>query len=81
MVGKCTNYVYNEYLDQLRASVDGILIIVEKPDALKPLLKILSNSANVQKAPFVVYIIFVGLKLWELPKTDSLKIIIMQEAT
>lgn len=70
-----------EHLGQVHSSVDGILILVEKPEALKPLLKILSNSANSQKSPFVIYIISVGLKLWDFPRSDNLKIIVMQEAT
>lgn len=70
-----------EYLGQVHTPIDGILIIVEKPDALKPLLKILSNSANSQRSPIAMYIISVGLKLWDLPRSDSLKIIVMQEAT
>lgn len=69
------------YLGQIHTTVDGILIIVEKPEALKPLLKILSNSANSQRSPLVIYIISVGLKLWDFPRSDSLKIIVMQEAT
>jgi len=69
------------YLGQVHTTVDGILIIVEKPEALKPLLKILSNSANSQRSPLVIYIISVGLKLWDFPRSDSLKIIVMQEAT
>lgn len=62
------------------AEIDGVLLIVEKPEALRHFLKILSDSANVQKS-YVVYIIFVGLKLWELPKSNSLKMVVMQEAT
>lgn len=65
----------------MHSAIDGILVIVEKPEALKPLLHILSNSANVQRPSFVVYIISVGLKLWELPSSDILKMIVMQEAT
>jgi DNA topoisomerase IA len=61
--------------------MDGVLVIVEKPEAIKSLVKILSNSATVQRPPFVMYIITVGLKLWELPRSDYLKIIVMQEAT
>ncbi|XP_025206748.1 uncharacterized protein LOC112602728 [Melanaphis sacchari] len=74
--------IYKEIVEsQVHSSVDGILILVEKPEALKPLLKILSNSANSQKCPFVIYIISVGLKLWDFPRSDSMKIIFMQEAT
>uniref|UniRef100_A0A2S2NB83 Receptor ligand binding region domain-containing protein n=1 Tax=Schizaphis graminum TaxID=13262 RepID=A0A2S2NB83_SCHGA len=74
--------VYKEIIEsQVHSSVDGILILVEKPEALKPLLKILSNNVNSQKSPFVIYIISVGLKLWDFPRSDSLKIIVMQEAT
>lgn len=68
-------------LDQEHKSVDGILVIVEKPEALKFLLKIISNSVKIKRPPFVVYIITVGLKLWELPKSDYLNMIVMQEST
>ncbi|XP_022172162.1 uncharacterized protein LOC111034998 [Myzus persicae] len=74
--------VYKEIIEsQVQSSIDGILIIVEKPEALKPMLKILSNSANSQRSPIVIYIISVGLKLWDFPRSDSLKMIVMQEAT
>lgn len=73
------SYIYHEYLDQENVAIDGVLLIIENPEALKPLLKILSNNDNVQK-PLVVYIIFVGLRLWELPKSDFLKMVVMQEA-
>lgn len=77
-----TLYYYNyEYLGQSHTPMDGVLVIVEKPETLKPLVKILSSSTTVQRPSFVVYIITVGLKLWELPKSDSLRMIVMQEAT
>lgn len=67
--------------DRVRTSVDGILVIAEKPDALKPLFDTLPNSAGAQRLPFVVYVISVGLKPWELPRSDSVKMVVMQEAT
>ncbi|VVC31521.1 Periplasmic binding protein-like I,Receptor, ligand binding region [Cinara cedri] len=74
--------IYKEIMEnQEHAAFDGVLLIIEKPEALKPLLKILSSSTNVQQHSFVVYIIFVGLKLWELPKFNSLTMVVMQEAT
>lgn len=74
------NYIGYKLLDQEQVEVDGILVIVDTPDALRPLLKILSSSEDVQK-PFVVYIISVGLKLWELSRLETLKMVVMQEAT
>lgn len=67
--------------DRVRASVDGILVVAEKPDVLTPLFETLSNSADPQRLPFVVYVISVGLKPWELPRSDSVRMVIMQEAT
>lgn len=74
------NFLIDKYLEQVHSSVDGILVLVEKPEALKPLLKILLNNVNVQTSQIVLYIISVGLKLWDLPQSD-LKMVIMQEAT
>lgn len=74
--------IFNDYelLDQEQLHVDGILVIVDTPESLRPLLKILSSSENVQK-PFVVYIISVGLKICELSRLETLKMVVMQEAT
>ncbi|XP_050536387.1 uncharacterized protein LOC126902809 [Daktulosphaira vitifoliae] len=74
--------VYRQMIEsQKRSSADGALVIIDKPETLRPLLNILSNSDNNQRPPFVVFLMTVGLKLWEIPNTDTVSIIFMQEST
>ncbi|XP_050436197.1 uncharacterized protein LOC126842975 isoform X2 [Adelges cooleyi] len=74
--------VYRETIEsQIRSSADGVLVIVDTPEVLGPLFNILSNSDNTQRPPFVVYVMTVGIKLWEIPRSDAVSMILMQEST